>query len=79
VARVSEPWLSADDLATHLGVTKDSVYAWIAKKGMPAHKVGRLWRFQASEVDVWVRRGGGHAGSQAEDVSQATRGDASGN
>ncbi len=25
---------------------------------MPAHKVGRLWRFQACEVDEWVRRGG---------------------
>jgi len=52
---VSERWLSADDIAGHLGVTKDTVYAWIAAKGMPAHKVGRLWRFQVSEVDEWVR------------------------
>ena len=59
---MSEPWLSADDIAAHLGVTKDTVYAWIAEKQMPAHKVGRLWRFQASEVDEWVR-GGGTAGS----------------
>jgi excisionase family DNA binding protein len=54
---VSDPWLSADDIAAHLGVTKDTVYAWIAEKGMPAHKVGRLWKFQASEVDDWVRSG----------------------
>ena len=53
-----EPWLSADDIALHLGVTKDTVYAWIADKAMPAHKVGRLWKFQATEVDEWVRRGG---------------------
>ena len=59
---MSEPWLSADEIAAHLGVTKDTVYAWIAEKQMPAHKVGRLWRFQASEVDEWVR-GGGTAGS----------------
>lgn len=52
---MSERWLSADDIAGHLGVTKDTVYAWIAAKGMPAHKVGRLWRFQVSEVDEWVR------------------------
>ena len=78
MASVSEPWLSADDIATHLGVTKDSVYAWIANKGMPAHRVGRLWKFQVSEVDTWVRRAGTDAGSQAEDVSQATRGDTSG-
>ena len=52
-----EPWLSADDIAAHLGVTKDTVYTWIAEKAMPAHKVGRLWKFQASEIDDWVRRG----------------------
>ena len=53
-----EPRLSADDIAAHLGVTKDTVYSWISDKAMPAHKVGRLWKFQASEVDAWVRSGG---------------------
>lgn len=55
---MSEPWLSADDIASHLGVTKDTVYSWIVDKRMPAHKVGRLWKFQASEIDDWVRGGG---------------------
>ena len=55
---MSEPWLSADDIAAHLGVTKETVYVWIADKGMPAHEVGRLWKFQVSEVDEWVRSGG---------------------
>jgi len=50
--------MSADEIAVHLGVTKDTVYAWIAGKAMPAHKIGRLWKFQASEVDRWVRGGG---------------------
>lgn len=55
---MTEPWLSADDIASHLGVIKDTVYTWIAEKDMPAHKVGRLWKFQASEIDEWVRGGG---------------------
>jgi excisionase family DNA binding protein len=55
---MSEPWLSAEEVAAHLGVTKDTVYSWIANKAMPAHKIGRLWKFQASEVDSWVREGG---------------------
>jgi len=55
---MSEPWLSADDIATHLGVSKDTVYAWISTQNMPAHKIGRLWKFQTSEVDDWVRQGG---------------------
>jgi excisionase family DNA binding protein len=50
--------MSADDIAAHLGVSKDTVYAWIAEKGMPAHRVGRLWKFQIGEVDDWVRSGG---------------------
>ena len=55
---MSEPWMSADNIAAHLGVTTDTVYSWIADKELPAHKVGRLWKFQASEVDEWVRTGG---------------------
>lgn len=55
---MAEPWLSADDIASHLGVTKDTVYVWIAEKGMPAHKLGRLWKFQTREVDDWVRNDG---------------------
>lgn len=62
---MSEPWLSADDIASHLGVTKDTVYTWIAEKDMPAHKIGRLWKCQASEVDEWVRGGGATASNGA--------------
>lgn len=63
---MAEPWLSADDIAIHLGITKDTVYAWINHKRMPAHKVGRLWKFQASEVDEWVRGGGSDASEDTD-------------
>jgi excisionase family DNA binding protein len=53
----TEPWVSVDDLAQHLGVTKDSVYRWIDRKGLPARKVGKLWKVKLSEVDEWVRMG----------------------
>lgn len=62
---MSEPWLSADDISAHLGVTKDTVYAWIADKAMPAHKVGRLWKFKASAVDDWVRSVGAETTGEA--------------
>jgi excisionase family DNA binding protein len=57
----SEPWVSIDAVATHLGVTKDSVYRWIEKRGLPAKKIGKLWKLKLSEVDAWVRA------SEAED------------
>jgi excisionase family DNA binding protein len=50
-------WLSVEEIAEHLGVTKDSVYRWIEKRGLPAHKVGKLWKFKKDEVDAWVRSG----------------------
>ena len=51
-------WLSVDDIAEHLGVVKASIYRWIESRGLPAHRVGKLWRFNKDEVDQWVRRGG---------------------
>jgi excisionase family DNA binding protein len=57
-ALMTEPWVSVDDVAKHLGVAKDSIYRWIEGKGLPAHKIGRLWKFKLSEVDEWVRAGG---------------------
>jgi excisionase family DNA binding protein len=50
-------WLSVEEIAEHLGVTKDSVYRWIEKRRLPAHKVGKLWKFKKDEVDAWVRSG----------------------
>ncbi len=51
----TEPWVSVEDVAKHLGVAKDSVYRWIDTRGLPAQRIGRLWKFKLSEVDEWVR------------------------
>lgn len=53
-----ERWVGVEDVAKHLDVNKDSVYRWIEKMGLPAHRVGRLFRFKISEVDEWIRTGG---------------------
>jgi excisionase family DNA binding protein len=58
VNAVPEPWVSVDAVAGHLGVAKDSVYRWIERRGLPAHRIGRLWKFRLSEVDAWVRESG---------------------
>jgi excisionase family DNA binding protein len=57
-AVTAKPWVSVDQIAEHLGVTRDSICRWIDRKSLPAHRVGRLWKFQVSEVDDWVRAGG---------------------
>jgi len=53
--RVSDRWLSVEEIAEHLGVSKDTVYTWVNERCMPAHKIGKLWKFQVNEVDKWVR------------------------
>jgi excisionase family DNA binding protein len=47
-------WLSVDDVAAYLGVKRDTVYKWINRRDLPAHKVGRLWKFRKHEIDEWV-------------------------
>lgn len=68
-----ERWVSVQDVADHLGVNKDTVYKWIDSKGLPAHRVGRLWKFQLREIDAWVRSGG--AGEAAAGTRHRKRGE----
>jgi excisionase family DNA binding protein len=59
-----EPWSILADVAAHLQVSEDTVLRWIAKRKLPAHRVGRIWRFKLTEVDLWVRAGGERTSEQ---------------
>jgi len=61
--------VGVEDVADHLGVAKDSVYRWIEECALPAHRVGRLFRYKLSEVDAWV-----HRGDERGESSSHTRG-----
>jgi excisionase family DNA binding protein len=69
---MAEPWVSVDDVAAHLGVRKDSIYRWIESRGLPARKIGKLWKTKLSEVDAWVRARGQAEGSPAGTLSPPT-------
>ena len=53
---MEDRWLSVDEIAAYLGIKRDTVYKWINDKGLPAHKIGRLWKFKKDEIDCWVRK-----------------------
>ena len=57
-AQPAEQWVSVEQIAQHLNVKAFTIYKWLERKDMPAHKVGRLWRFKTSDVDAWVKSGG---------------------
>jgi excisionase family DNA binding protein len=63
---MEDRWLSITEICTYLGVSNDTVYKWIDKHGMPAHRLGRLWKFKKSQVDAWVESGGAAKPSNAK-------------
>jgi len=50
-----DSWMTLEEVAQYLKVSKDSIYR-LAKKGeIPASKIGNLWRFKKEEIDEWMR------------------------
>ncbi|WP_394526917.1 helix-turn-helix domain-containing protein [Lacrimispora sp. JR3] len=54
---IYEKWSDLEDVAEYLGVTKDTIRNWIKKTDIPAHKIGRQWKFKISELDKWIKSG----------------------
>lgn len=52
-------WISIEDAAEYLDVNKDTIRNWIKKEAsdIPAHKIGKQWKFKKSELDNWVKSG----------------------
>ena len=55
--QINEPWVNLEEVSEYLGVNKDTVRNWIKKTDIPAHKIGRQWKFKLSEIDEWVKSG----------------------
>lgn len=66
---LSDRWLSVDEVAKYLGISKETIYRLLEKKKIPSHRVGKLWKFQLSEIDFWVKSG--HANSNSTEVFNA--------
>jgi len=54
---LSQRWLSVEEIALYLGVSKETIYRWLEKSKIPAHRVGKLWKFKTNEIDAWVMKG----------------------
>lgn len=53
-----EKWSTLKEVQEYLGIGRETILQWIAKRGMPAYKMGKLWKFKLSEVDAWIKAGG---------------------
>lgn len=54
---MEDNWIGISEAAEYLGVNKDTIRNWIKKTDIPAHKVGKLWKFKKRELDDWVKSG----------------------
>lgn len=50
-------WRSMKELCEYLGISRDTAMVWMKDKNMPAHRIGRPWKFKFSEVDAWIKAG----------------------
>ena len=55
--RIEDKWIGLEEAAEYMDVTKDTVRNWIKKTDIPAHKIGKQWKFKHSELDEWVKSG----------------------
>ncbi len=49
-------WLSVIEASNYLGVSKETIYRRLKSKTIPAHRIGKLWKFRSNELDEWVRK-----------------------
>lgn len=59
MAEITEKWINIDEAAEYLGVKPATVRSWLRKENVeiPAHKIGKQWKFKKSELDEWVKSG----------------------
>lgn len=56
--QLQDKWIGLSEAAEYLGIKQVTLRKWIKEgKEVPAHKIGRLWKFKCCELDEWVKSG----------------------
>lgn len=50
-------WLTVIEAAHYLKMGRSTVYKLAQEGKLPTHRVGRQWRFDAKELDKWIKSG----------------------
>ena len=54
----TDNYIGIDEAAEYLGIKTVTLRNWIKRDdSIPAHKIGKLWKFKRSELDGWVQSG----------------------
>jgi excisionase family DNA binding protein len=67
----TDRWLTLDELAGYLKLSRSKLYRMAQEGGLPASKIGSQWRFDRLEIDGWMKsRGPGaddSSGTESDD------------
>ena len=57
-ANLEDNYINLEKAAEYLNIKPVTLRKWISqKKDLPAHQIGKLWRFKKSELDEWIHSG----------------------
>lgn len=48
--------MTIEEVAKYIKVSERTVLDWAQKGGIPAGKLGNVWRFKKSEIDIWISK-----------------------
>lgn len=46
-----DKWMSMKQVCEYLGISRDTENKWLKNKGMPAHQIDRIKRFDKDGID----------------------------
>ena len=55
ISSTRELVLTVADVAVYLKIPKATVYKLVRQEKIPAHKVGKHWRFILDELESWLK------------------------
>ena len=54
----NDNYISIEEASEYLGIKLVTLRTWIkTKPELPAHKIGKQWKFKKSDLDEWVKSG----------------------
>ena len=61
-----DKWLTIDELAGYIKMSRTKLYGMAQRCEIPASKIGTQWRFDREEIDQWMKaHATGKGGSKA--------------
>lgn len=63
----SPDFLTPDDVAEFLVMSKAGVYRWLKDGTLPAYRLGKVWRIPLVDFKEWLRASSNTAPSRSQD------------